>query len=77
LNNHAMTEDPWDYAHITTWNFLPFVLRRVGVAPAWVVHIAFAVWTAGLAALAASLLQIRSVLRRLGQFFDQGTSVAS
>ena len=31
----------------------------------------------GLAALAATLLQIRSVLRRLGQFFDQGTSVAS
>lgn len=21
LNNHAMTEDPWDYVHITTWNF--------------------------------------------------------
>ena len=36
LNNHAMTEDPWDYVHITTWNFLPFVLRRVGVAPGWV-----------------------------------------
>lgn len=65
LNNHAMTEDPWDYVHITTWNFLPFVLRRVGVAPAWVVHIAFVVWTAGLAALAATLWQIRSVLRPL------------
>ena len=37
LNNHAMTEDPWDYVHITTWNFLPFLLRRVGAAPAWVV----------------------------------------
>ena len=33
LNNHAMTEDPWDYVHITCWNFLPFLLRRVGVAP--------------------------------------------
>ena len=44
LNNHAMTEDPWDYAHITEWNFLPFVLRRVGVAPMWVVHVAFVVW---------------------------------
>ena len=38
LNNHAMTEDPWDYVHITEWNFLPFVLRRVGVAPVWVVQ---------------------------------------
>jgi hypothetical protein len=73
LNNHAMTEDPWDYVHITTWNFLPFVLRRVGVAPAWVVHIAFVVWSVGLAALAATLWQIRRVLGRL----SQGTSLAS
>ena len=73
LNNHAMTEDPWDYAHITEWNFLPFVLRRVGVAPAWVVNLALAVWYAGLAALAATLWQLRRVLRRL----PQGTSLAS
>jgi hypothetical protein len=73
LNNHAMTEDPWDYAHITEWNFLPFVLRRVGVAPAWAVNIAFVVWGAGLAALAATLWQIRRVLGRP----DQGTSLAS
>jgi hypothetical protein len=73
LNNHAMTEDPWDYAHITEWNFLPFVLRRVGVAPMWVVHIAFVVWSVGLAALAATLWQIRRVLSRL----VQGTSLAS
>jgi hypothetical protein len=67
LNNHAMTEDPWDYVHITTWNFLPFVLRRVGVAPTWVVHIAFMVWSVALAALAATLWQIRNVLGRLSQ----------
>ncbi len=65
LNNHAMTEDPWDYVHITTWNFLPFLLRRVGVAPAWVVHLAFAAWGVGLAALAAALWRIRGVLSRL------------
>jgi hypothetical protein len=51
LNNEAMTQDPWDYVHITTWNFLPFLLRRVGVAPGWVVDAAFAVWGAGIAAL--------------------------
>jgi hypothetical protein len=62
LNNHAMTEDPWDYVHITTWNFLPFLLRRVGVAPAWTVQVAFAVWGVALAALAATLLRIRQVL---------------
>ena len=51
LNNHAMTEDPWDYVHITTWNFLPFVLRRVGEAPGWVVKVCFELWAAGIAAL--------------------------
>jgi hypothetical protein len=65
LNTHAMTEDPWDYVHITCWNFLPFLLRRAGEAPAWVVRLAFAVWFAGLAALAATLLHLRNVARKL------------
>jgi hypothetical protein len=64
LNNHAMTEDPWDYVHITTWNSLPFLLRRVGVAPAWAVHLAYAVWGVALAALGATLWRIREVLSR-------------
>jgi len=51
LNNESMTQDPWDYVHITTWNFLPFLLRRVGATPGWVVDVAFAVWGAGIAAL--------------------------
>jgi hypothetical protein len=51
LNNESMTQDAWDYVHITTWNFLPFLLRRVGAAPRWVVDVAFAVWFIGIAAL--------------------------
>jgi len=62
LTNENMTYDPWDYVHITCWNFLPFLLRRVGAAPAWVVKIAFAVWYAGLAAFAWSLLRLRKVV---------------
>jgi len=58
LNNEAMTQDPWDYVHITTWNFLPFLLRRVGEAPRWVVHVAFVGWIAGLAALAWVLAKL-------------------
>jgi hypothetical protein len=58
-----MTEDPWDYVHITTWNFLPFVLRRVGGAPGWVVKLAFAVWGAALAALAGAFWQLSNRLR--------------
>ena len=53
LNNESMTRDGWDFVHITTWNFLPFLLRRVGAAPQWVVDAAFAVWGAGMAALLA------------------------
>jgi len=63
LNNQAMTEDPWDYVHITTWNFLPFLLRRVGEAPGWVVEVCFSVWIAGIAALAGVLWRLRQVLR--------------
>lgn len=61
LNNQAMTEDPWDYVHITTWNFLPFLLHRVGAAPAWVVTLVCFVW-------AAALLGALLVLSRLLHF---------
>jgi hypothetical protein len=65
LSNHAMTEDPWDYVHITTWHFLPFLLRRAGVAPTKVVHLAFAIWSAGLTALAIILWRLRQVSAQL------------
>jgi len=63
LTNESMTQDPWDYVHITTWNFLPFLLRRVGVAPSWVVRTAFALWFAAIVALAWSLMRLRKVIR--------------
>jgi hypothetical protein len=65
LNTGAMAWDPWDYVHITTWNFLPFLLRRVGAAPAWLVNLALAIWLAALAALAAVLLRLRSSLQTI------------
>jgi hypothetical protein len=46
LNTPAMFEDPWDAVHITTWNFLPSLLRHVGVAPLWVVDVLYGVWAA-------------------------------
>jgi len=63
LNTEAMTQDPWDHVHITTWNFLPFLLRRVGAAPDWAVNSALAIWLAGTAALGSVLLRLRSGLR--------------
>jgi hypothetical protein len=64
LNNESMTQDPWDYVHITTWNFLPFSLRRVGAAPRWVVNISFAVWIAAIAGLMAALLRVKALLKQ-------------
>jgi hypothetical protein len=61
LTNSAMREDPWDYIHITTWNYLPFVLRRVGDAPAWVANGLFGVLALGLVLLAAVLWQLGKV----------------
>jgi hypothetical protein len=65
LNTEEMTQDAWDYVHLTTWNFLPFLLRRVGAAPTWVVKLAFAIWATGIVALAAVLLRLRKVLREV------------
>ena len=62
LTKDSMTDDPWDYVHITTFNFLPFLLARVGKAAAWVVHLLTIVWFAALAATIALLLYIRKAL---------------
>jgi len=62
LNNESMTYDPWDYVHITCWNFLPFLLKRVGVAPPWVVKTTLAFWYSGIAALVWSLLRLRNAI---------------
>jgi hypothetical protein len=65
LTNIPMTQDSWDYVHITCWNFLPFLLRRVGAVPSWVVRSAFAVWFAGIAGLGWSVLRLRSALQEI------------
>jgi len=63
LDTEAMHEDLWDYVHITTWNFLPFLLRRVGAAPGWVVDTTFAIGGLAIAGLAAVLLRLRRTLQ--------------
>jgi hypothetical protein len=63
LTNESMTQDPWDYVHINAWNFLPFLLRRVGAAPGWVVNLAFTIWVAALAALGGVLARLCGSLR--------------
>jgi hypothetical protein len=51
LNTDSMTYDKWDYQHLTCWNFLPFVLRRMGAAPKWVVDMTFAIWALAIGGL--------------------------
>jgi hypothetical protein len=65
LNNDSMRQDPWDYVHITTWNFLPFLLKRVGAAPRWVVDLVFTVWAVVIAALTWTLGRLRTECARL------------
>jgi hypothetical protein len=62
LNNESMTQDPWDYVHITTWNFFPFLLWRVGAVPGWAVKLAFAVWGAGIATLLLVCRRLRGMV---------------
>ncbi|RRA49393.1 hypothetical protein [Acidipila sp. EB88] len=63
LRTPAMFEDPWDAAHITTWNFLPSLLGHVGVAPMWAVHVLDGVWAAVAAATVAVAVRLLRVLR--------------
>ena len=62
LITDAMGYDQWDYQHITCWNFLPFVLRRIGAAPRWVVRTAFVLWAAAIAALLRLMVDIYLVM---------------
>jgi hypothetical protein len=62
LDTDAMHWDAWDYVHITTWNLLPFLLKRVGEAPKWVVEAAFAAWGAAIAGLLLCLTRLRRVV---------------
>ena len=55
---------PWDYVHITTLNFLPYLLKRVGVAPHWVIALTMAIWFVALAILIAVLIFLEFQGRR-------------
>jgi hypothetical protein len=71
LNTDSMTYDQWDYQHITCWNFLPFVLRRVGAAPKWVVDVVLGLWCAVLAALGYVLSRMVEFIHRMVEFYHE------
>jgi hypothetical protein len=67
LNTDSMGYDQWDYQHLTCWNFLPFVLRRIGAAPKWVVDLAFAVWALAIGSLIAAVGALGRKVERYGR----------
>jgi hypothetical protein len=67
LNTDSMTYDQWDYQHLTCWNFLPFLLRRMGAAPRWVVDIAFVAWIGAIAGLTVALSKVGRMLDCYGR----------
>jgi hypothetical protein len=59
LTNDSMKAAPWAYVHMDTFNFLPFVLRRAGEAPGWVVRVLTVLWLVLLGMLIAVLLLLQ------------------
>lgn len=55
--------DSWDELHMRTWNFLPALMRHVGVAPLWVVRLLDAVWAGMAVALVCLVVRMVRVLR--------------
>ena len=71
LNTDSMTYDQWDYQHITCWNFLPFLLRRVGAAPKWVVDLTLGLWYAAVAALVYVLKRMVEFIPDMVEFYHE------
>jgi hypothetical protein len=67
LNTDSMGYDQWDYQHLTCWNFLPFVLRRMGAAPKWLVDMALAIWGFAIVGLIAALAALGRKVEQCGR----------
>lgn len=61
-------DDTWDAAHLGTWNLLPSLLRHIGAAPPWAIHLVYGIWILIAAALAFVLSGLlRVVAHDLGK----------
>jgi hypothetical protein len=56
--------DRFDALHVRTWNFMPALMRHVGVAPLWVVRVLDAVWVVIAVALVVVVVRMVRLLRR-------------
>ncbi len=64
LSVPSINRDHWDAAHLTTWNVLPSLLRHIGVAPLWAVHVLYCVWFVVALALVATSVRLGHILFR-------------
>jgi hypothetical protein len=55
--------DSWDALHVRTWNFMPSLMRHVGVAPPWVVRMLDSIWVVMAVALVYVLVRMVRLLR--------------
>jgi hypothetical protein len=55
--------DSFDALHVRTWNFMPALMRHVGVAPIWVVWLLDVVWVAMAVALVCVAVRTVRLLR--------------
>jgi hypothetical protein len=56
--------DWFDALHIRTWNFMPSLMRHVGVAPLWVVRLMDGVWVVMAVALVCVVVRMVRVMRQ-------------
>jgi hypothetical protein len=56
--------DSFDALHVRTWNFMPSLMRHVGVAPLWVVRMLDVVWLGMAVALVVVVVRMARLLRR-------------
>jgi hypothetical protein len=54
----GVVPDSFDALHIRTWNFMPSLMRHVGVAPMWVVRLLDGVWVVMAVALLVVLVRM-------------------
>jgi hypothetical protein len=55
--------DSFDELHMRTWNFMPALMRHVGVAPPWLVRLLDAVWVMMAFALVCVVVRMVRMLR--------------
>jgi hypothetical protein len=54
----GVVPDSFDALHIRTWNFMPSLMRHVGVAPLWVVRVLDVMWVVMAAALVCVVVRM-------------------